>query len=164
MLCPRLIVLYNGKDEIPDVSQLYLSTAFRGKRTPIELVVTVYNINDGYNEEVKRKCPTLGEYSAFVSMVRKNQSEGMELKKAIGTAVKECIEKNILAEFLEKHKSEVINMLTTEWKLEDAIRVAKGEGEARGIAKGKMEGKAEVLSLMEQGYSLDEIKAKLNQH
>ncbi|MDR3237866.1 MAG: hypothetical protein LBT84_05115, partial [Spirochaetia bacterium] len=72
-----------------------------------------------------------------------------------------------------EHGAEVIDMLATEWKFEEALEVAKEEGleegieigeargEARGEAKGKAEGKAEVLDLMEQGYSIDEIKAKL---
>jgi flagellar biosynthesis/type III secretory pathway protein FliH len=68
-------------------------------------------------------------------------------------------------------------MLMTEFNLDDAKAVWQEEamekgielGESRGKAEGKAEGKEEgleigetkVLSLMEQGYSLDEIKAKL---
>jgi predicted transposase YdaD len=89
----------------------------------------------------------------------------MALEEALTSAVKECIAKGILAEFLIKHGAEVINMLATEWKIEDALEVAKEEGLEEGIEIGKAEGKAEVkmevLSLLEQGYSIDEIKAKL---
>jgi hypothetical protein len=130
-----------------------------------DFLITVLNINQGHNEDIKRKCPTLGEYSIFVATARKNKNQGMTLEEALIEAVKECIEKGILAKFLTKYKSEVINMFATEWKLEEALEVVKEEGieigEARGKMEGIAEGKMEVLSLMEQGYTLDEIKLKL---
>jgi len=76
---PEFIVLYNGKEPYPDRSTLRLSDAFKdtcgllGVENPapsLELIVQVYNINDGHNAEILRKSRTLGGYSAFVGKVR----------------------------------------------------------------------------------------------
>jgi len=68
----------------------------------------------------------LSGYSELVAEVNKN-CKTMELSDAIVAAVKTCISKGILLSFLESHASEVLNMLFTEWNLEDAIAVAKEE-------------------------------------
>jgi hypothetical protein len=161
----RLIVLYNGKRGLlPDVSYMHFADIYEeldekenGLVPDQDFLITVININKGHNEDIKRKCPTLGEYSIFVATARRNKNQGMTLEKALTRAVKECIYRGILAKFLTKYKLEVINMFATEWKLEEALEVVKEEG----IEEGEMRVKMEVLSLMEQGYSIDEIKAKL---
>jgi len=55
--------------------------------------------------------------------VNKNR-QSMELYEAIKLAVKTCISKNILVSFLERHSSEVLNMLIRgEWNIEEAMAV-----------------------------------------
>jgi hypothetical protein len=53
-------------------------------------------------------------------------------------------------------------MLTTEFKMEDAIAVWIEEGleigEARGLEIGEARGEARVLTLLESGHTLSEIK------
>ena len=46
-------------------------------------------------------------------------------------AIKECIEQGILAEYLEKYASEVINMLFQEWNWDDAKEVWQREAAER---------------------------------
>jgi predicted transposase YdaD len=62
------------------------------------------------------------------------------LGEAIQRAVEDCIEKGILADFLRLHSSEVINMLTAEFILEDALQVWKEEGKKEGMTEGMMKG------------------------
>ncbi len=50
------------------------------------------------------------------------------LEYCIKLEIKECIEKDILKEFLKQNGSEVINMLHIEFNLEDAKLVWKQEG------------------------------------
>jgi rubrerythrin len=52
--------------------------------------------------------------------VNKNR-QTMEQSEAIEAAIKSCVERKILVYFLEKHASEVLNMLFTEWNLDDAL-------------------------------------------
>ena len=53
--------------------------------------------------------------------VREYLKAGMDRDTAISRAVGDCIRQNVLKDFLEKHGSEVINMLFSEWNLDDAV-------------------------------------------
>jgi hypothetical protein len=163
---PELIVLYNGPDVPWDTRELKLSDAFEDASAwgidcsalPLELTVTVYNINPGHNEAILRKSETLYGYSAFIDMVRTFEQELNDLAAAIKKAVERCRERNILKEFLELHASEVINMLFTEWKDEEALEYRYKEGREEGEQKGQIK----VLELMRQGYTPEQIEAKLS--
>jgi len=125
---PEFFVLYNGKDEFPDSKELRLSDSYKSKdgSCSLELVATVYNINDGRNSEMVNRSPALHGYSELIAEVNKNR-ESMDLGDAIKAAIKSCIKRGILVYFLEKHASEVLNMLTTEWNWDDAKEVWKEE-------------------------------------
>jgi hypothetical protein len=141
---PEFYVLYNGKAEFPERKYLKLSDAFwnlsdiEGKSGLedlggcLELIVPILNIKQGFNKEMLRKSETLSGYAFFVDLVRQHIDAGCELEEAIQRAVEECIEKGILADFLRTHSSEVINVLTAEFKLEDALQVWKEEGREEG--------------------------------
>ncbi|MCL2194060.1 MAG: Rpn family recombination-promoting nuclease/putative transposase [Treponema sp.] len=118
---PIFIVLYNGRDPYPEHEVLRLSDAFRdtaGLRaenpggSALELVVHVYNINQGYNSELLGKCEALGGYSVFVSKVWEYRGT-MDLEDAMKAAIRYCIENNILRLFFESNSSEVMNMFIT---------------------------------------------------
>ena len=123
---PEFIVLYNGKEPYPNHNVLRLSDAFRNieglresKAASLELVVQVYNINYGHNQELLKKSETLDGYSFFVEKVREYEKE-LPFEEAMKRAIKYCIEHNILKRFLERNSSEVFNMLLTEWNMDDA--------------------------------------------
>jgi len=191
---PIFIVLYNGKAPFPAHKVLRLSDAFKnadGLRAEnpdgpaLELVVHVYNINQGYNAELMGKCETLKGYSVLVSKIWECR-ETMELEAAMEAAVRYCIDNDILRLFLKANSSEVLNMLITEWNLEEAQRAwlaqgraeGKVEGKAEGKAEGKVEGKAEgieigvgkgkkerdkeVLDFIAKGYTLEDIQKELS--
>jgi len=181
---PEFIVLYNGKGEFPDERELRLSDAFREppdhpeKYGSLDLTVRVLNINAGHNESVIRRSETLQGYVTFIRKVREGVDNGKGLSDAVTEAVKYCEEQQVLQPFLANHASEVVNMLTTEFKMEDAIAVWKEEGFAEGLEKGiekgleeglekgiekgleegREEGEARVFKLLELGYPLDKVK------
>jgi len=166
---PIFIVLYNGKDAYPEHTVLRLSDAFRdtaGLRATapdgpaLELVVHVYNINQGHNAALLARCETLGEYSAFVSKVREYRAT-MPLEDAMKAAIRHCIDNDILKLFLETHSSEVMNMLITEWNLEEAQKAwfDEGRNEGRNEERGKRD--KELLDLIGKGYTLEDIQREL---
>jgi len=164
--CPEFIVLYNGKAKYPDHSELKLSEAFKGieglKLTgtvPLELRVQVYNINQGHNPEILKKCKTLDNYSVFIDKIKEYQKNGLELEEAVNNAIEYCKKNNILKKFLEKHSSEVFNMLLTEWNWDDALEVAREEGLEEGVEKSRQH----FLELLDQDLTKEEIKQRLNQ-
>jgi len=116
---PAFIVLYNGKDPYPEHTVLRLSDSFMDTtglraKTPdtlaLELVVHVYNINKGYNAAMLEKCEALSGYSVLVSKIWEYR-ETMDLEGAMKSAIRYCIENDILRLFLETNSSEVINIL-----------------------------------------------------
>ena len=86
------------------------------------------------------KCPILKEYGQFIDTIRKYQDEGDE--DAYEHAIKECIRQGILADYLTKRGSEVVNMLVAEYDYEMDIEVQREEafeeGERLGCDKGEL--------------------------
>jgi hypothetical protein len=136
---PEFYVLYNGVKAFPEKMIYRLSDSFfrpAGGETALELAVTVYNVNRGFNEDIVKRSKNLFGYVTLVSKIRENEQTGMERPQAVKKAIKECLESDILAEYLKNHASEVSNMLLQEWKWEDAKAVWEKEAEARGEARG----------------------------
>ncbi|MCI9355843.1 MAG: hypothetical protein HFE58_13870, partial [Firmicutes bacterium] len=139
---PHCYVLYNGVRNYPKEKILKLSDAFLVQQNPpeLELTVKVININYKENHSIVQQCQYLKEYSYFISVVRTYLEKGLELNDAIIQAVKICIDKNVMKEFLEKNSSEVINMLFTEFDMNTAKEIwkeeAREEGRKEGFTKG----------------------------
>jgi hypothetical protein len=79
----------------------------------------------------------------------------MEQAEAVEAAIKSCVERNILVYFLEKHASEVLNMLFTEWNWDDAKQVWQEEA--------REERDNEILDLINKGYTLADIEKYLRE-
>jgi len=67
------------------------------------------------------RSENLRGYEFFIYLIREYLKAGMDRDSAISRAVADCIRQNVLKDFLEKHGSEVINMLFSEWNLDDAV-------------------------------------------
>jgi len=160
---PEFIVLYNGDKKFPDYKELKLSDSYNFK-TPdlyLELLVRVYNINKGRNADMALKSPVLSGYEEFIAEIKKNL-KSMELRDAIKLAVKDCINKNILVSFLNRHSSEVLNMLIRgEWNMEEALAVRYEEGHEDGIDIGRNKNRKEILRLIKKGYTTADIESHL---
>jgi hypothetical protein len=187
---PEFIVLYNGPDPFPDKDTLRLSDSFAdvsalglpaGAPPDLELVVRVYNINEGHNQDMVQKNETLNGYVRFIAKVREfetalsggknpadlSRDDRKELMKtAITQAVRWCIDHNILKPFLERNGSEVVNMLFGEWKLEEALVVEREEGREEGhedVARNALKEGASVEFIQKiTGLSTEAIRSLAN--
>ena len=101
-------------------------------------------------------------YSAFVAKVRECEKTAPDKEAAMKMAIQYCIRHDILKEILEAHASEVVNMLLTEWNLDDAKEVWWEEAWEEGEKKGREKTLHEVLELLKQGYRADQIEAELS--
>ena len=118
----------------------------------------IYNINQGHNEEIVRNCARLNGYSAFVAKAREFEKQVGDKTEAMKAAVKYCREHDILKEFLEENATEVINMLLTEWKMEDALAVRYEEGREEGWNEGREERDIEIAkNALARGLPIDMI-------
>ena len=153
---PNFIVFYNGTEKKEDSWINYLSEAYKNLsgEPNLELKVLTLNINEGHNGELMEQCQILREYAQYVAKVREYARE-TELDVAVEQAVNDCIQNNILTEFLRKNKSEVIAMSIFEYdKEEEEKKLRKAEFEA-----GREAGKKEIIQYMYSTgkYTLDEI-------
>lgn len=152
----NFIVFYNGTEKKEDSWINYLSEAYQNLsgEPNLELKVLTLNINEGHNGELMEQCQILREYAQYVAKVREYARE-TELDVAVEQAVNDCIQNNILTEFLRKNKSEVIAMSIFEYdKEEEEKKLRKAEFEA-----GREAGKKEIIQYMYSTgkYTLDEI-------
>ena len=130
---PHYVIFYNGIDkDIPDHMELRLSDAFEKPGGCLELTAQVYNINIGHNEELMRRCKPLHDYAQLVHLIRRNQDKGMELNQAVDEAVTECIRSGIMADFLRKHRSEVVGMILTEYNEEETLNKLRADEREQG--------------------------------
>lgn len=70
---PDFVVFYNGEKPLAERVELKLSDNFiiPTENPALELRVTILNINEGMNEELKEKCPALKQYMQYIDKVRK---------------------------------------------------------------------------------------------
>ena len=142
---PNFIVFYNGKDNLPEHSTQYLSSAFvvPTAEPALELKVTVLNINYGNNHKLMESCRYLNDYAAYVAMLRK-YAKSMPLNDAVEMTITECIQNNILADFLRKNRAEVTEMCLYEFNQEKYIaeerEIAEEKGQKRGEKIGQERG------------------------
>ena len=152
---PEFYVFYNGEKEQPLEQVLSLSDAFMNPagENSVELKVKVININSDKAHGILDKCGILKEYSQFISTVRKYSEEEGAIKKAI----KECIEKGILADYLKRKGSEVENMLIAEYSYEEDMQVKLQEG----IWQGRREGitlSADIFQMVKKNPDLTNVQ------
>ena len=108
------------------------------------------------------QCHILREYAQYIAKVWE-YARIFELNAAVEQAVNDCIQSGILAEFLRKHKSEVIAMSIFEYdKEEEEKKLRKAEYEAGkedGIKEGLKVGiNSGIKTMLNMGkYSFEEI-------
>ena len=152
---PEFIIFYNGEEERPERETLRLSDlyTFRGEdgRTEesdyrLELKAELLNICGDNNKALKDACRTLREYAIFTDKMR-TYAKTMDIEAAAERTIEECIRENVLREFLEKHRSEVVKVSIFEYDQEKHLRQEREqaweEGREAGIAEGKAAGIAE---------------------
>jgi len=164
---PEFIVLYNGKENYPEHHELRLSSAFKditdlklseNYSLPLELVVQIYNINQGCNQKILERSKYLNNYSFFVSKFYEYR-QYLSLEEAAIAVVKYCIEHDILREFLEEHGSEVENMLFHDITIEKIAEIRAKEA----YEEAQEEERKYFISLLDQDLSKEEIKQRLTQ-
>ena len=143
---PHFVVFYNGEEEQEAESELRLSQSFKQKtdKPELELIVKVLNINLDKNQDVLEACQLLKEYMLLVDRIRRYTAEYDDINLAVEQAVTECIEENILADFLRKNRTEAIEVSIFEYdekREKELIRKAEfAEGERVGLEKGERVG------------------------
>ena len=151
---PQFIIFYNGEKDQPDRSILKLSDAYSVKEEhpALELTAVMLNINRGHNERLKGMCKSLKDYSEYTERVRK-YVRTVPIEDAVEWAIQECIEEDILAEFLKQNRAEAKSVSIYEYDQEKHMRQeretfwedGRAVGRSEGRAEGRTEGRGELL-------------------
>ena len=185
---PHFVTFYNGLEKwIEEEEEIKLSDMYEipVDNPQLELKVRVININR--DADILSKCETLRGYMTFVNKTRcKTQVERKDVKQAVLEAIDECMEENILVDFFEKHREEVVEVSIYDYDEEKVRKTladeAREEGEQlkvvlliiKKVKKSKSlptiasELEADIRPIYDAvvasapEYDIEEIKAKLN--
>ena len=126
---PTFVVFYNGKQKMDEESELRLSDAFVKKQENpnLEVIVKVKNINMGNSQELFEKCRPMRDYMIFVDKVRRYSQE-QTLEDAVEQAIRECMEEDVMADFLKRNRAEVVKMCLYEYDEEKQREFDREEG------------------------------------
>ena len=162
---PQYVVFYNGDTNKPERYKMKLSDAFDfpnedeklriGKAVDYEWTADIININtkkiredlDNNNEisivGLNKNCDALYDYIKYVSRIKANQKNGMDIKAAVDEAIDWAIEKNLLEGFFAEQKAEVTAMCLTEFDQELYDKNRRREGYEEGKLDGAHENAVE---------------------
>ena len=149
---PEFYVFYNGEKKVEKECTMKLSDAYiEQQEDPVcEMKVKFTNIRgtEGLNLPVVQKCDILKQYCEFMEIMLRYKAESKNLatrdeRKALyRKALQEAISKNILADYLTRKGTEVINMFDGEYDYELDIQAKTEDAREEGIATGLAQGQA----------------------
>ena len=126
---PHFVTFYNGLEKwIEDEDEIRLSDMYEipTDNPELELKVRVININEDVH--ILNKCKTLRDYMTFVNKVRfKMGVEGDNVRIAVTEAMNECIDEDILVDFFEQHREEVVEVSIYDYDEEEVRKVLAKE-------------------------------------
>lgn len=167
---PQYYVLYNGNKKVADKQVLKLSDSFivPPKDGIFEWTATVLNINPGHNEPLLSACKPLKEYAILISTIKEYRQKYDDKNVAIEKAIEECINCNVLKDFLLERKAEAMHTLLTEYDEEAVMegfrQRAYEEGEADGIVKGELQLLvSNICKKMTKNKSIEQIADELEE-
>ncbi len=165
---PVYIVFFNGVDDIPEQMELRLSDAFGAtdNQPAVEVIAHVYNINYGRNRQLMERCQRLHDYAYLIQQVRYYTDQGLTLEAAIDRAVSDCIQQNVMKEFLLKHRGEVCEVILTEYDHELHLRSEKKLSFEEGVEAGEQRNIQQsihfmILDHLELNVPVERIMRKL---
>ena len=131
---PSFVIFYNGVQSQPDKSEFLLSELFHPTtdEPALALKAVMLNINKGHNQELMNACHTLRDYSEYVARIRTYSGE-LPFADAVKKAITECIQENILRDFLLKNRAEAKAMSIYEYDEEKTMRMFRKETLEDGI-------------------------------
>ena len=132
---PELYVIYVGKDKVNNKT-ISLNKEYFNNKSPIDLKIKVITESEKNN--------IVGEYIEFSKITNKLVKKYGYKKVTAERIVNECIKKNILTEYLEDRREEVVDIMgilfdqdtVTEFYENEIYENGKSVGIQQGIQKG----------------------------
>ncbi|MDD7417726.1 MAG: Rpn family recombination-promoting nuclease/putative transposase [Treponemataceae bacterium] len=162
---PEFYVFYNGQRKPKHSDTLKLSDAFIEPQEKPQCELTVkfadINLKHEQNLPILQSCDILKQYCEFMEIIFRYQSElkknptSEEAQNCYEKAIHEAISRNILAEYLTRKGSEVINMFIGEYdydldmqvKAEEAFEDGKEAGLEQGAHDNAVQNTRNLLAM-----------------
>lgn len=163
---PQFYVFYNGNETFPVEKTMHLSDAYLDKTVVpmLELNVKVLNINLPANHDILGKCKPLYEYAWFIQRIKEYLATGNDRDAAIILAVEDCKREDIMVDFVREYGSEAVNMLFTQFNMDDALEVSYEEGFEDGRTEGENHKLIQlVCRLLQRGKEASVIAEELEE-
>ena len=171
---PKYIVFYNGTKEREPVEKIRLSDAFMTEDPfhEFEWTATMINLNKGKNEKLLSKCKPLSDYMVLINKINCYKKTEKSLMDAVNQAINECIEENVLADFLRKHRGDIMSTCLTEFDeelykeglLEEGHRLGLAEGHELGLTEGQKAANIDnAKKLFQNGAPYALVRASITQ-
>ena len=108
--------------------------------------VRVINVNYEKGAALLEKCRLLSDYSQLVHIAKINYQRTHDLDTAVSEAVTECMEKDILRNFLKENGGEIMSFLYDMLTKEEMEEIREHDGYVRGLKDGHTSGVKEGLA------------------
>ena len=157
---PEFYVFYDGEDTSFEHKELRLSDAFKTPSDKLELVVHVYNLATGKNEDLKKICRPLRDYSIFSNHYKLLRKQGLDIDEAVRDTIRYCIDNDVMKNYLLHNESEVIDMFGFEWNEKEEREALLEAGRINSIRELLSAGLVTLDALKASGrYSPEELAA-----
>ena len=150
---PELYVIFTGERKvIPD--RITLSQEFfEGEDVAIEAKVKIL---------YKESEDIIGQYIIFCKVYNEQRKKFGRTEKTINETIRICMNRNVLKEYLESHKREVISMMMTLFEEEQIMKAYTKDVLEQGIEQGIKKGEDSFSLLMTKLFEAGRIQdAKL---
>lgn len=161
---PYFVTFYNGREKWNDDELTLVKMFERNVENPkVNLKVDVIDING--DAEILNKCKSLRGYMTFVEKVRhKTDVEKLDVKEAVTEAMDECIDEDILVDFFEEHREEVVEVSIYDYDEEKVRKTLADEAREEGIEQGETLAKiAIIIKKVKKSKSFPTIAAELEE-
>ena len=136
---PELYVIFTGERKvIPDILTLS-QEFFEGEDVAIEAKVKIL---------YKESEDIIGQYIIFCKVYNEQRKKFGRTEKTINETIRICMNRNVLKEYLESHKREVISMMMTLFEEEQIMKAYTKDVLEQGIEQGRI---LQLIKLVESG-------------
>ena len=129
---PEIYMLYTGDEERAEKELSLADTYFGGDASNVELKVKVL-----YGDDTDA---IISQYVKFTSVYRKMRKQYGNTQETVLKTIEECVERNILGEFLTQQKGEVVDIMMalfdSEINQQMLVNSERAEGHAEGLSEG----------------------------
>ena len=157
---PKYIVFYNGTSRRAPIEKLRLSDAFihEDVHHEFEWTATMINLNKGKNEELLSKCKPLSDYMILINKINCYKKSEATLHDAVERAINECMEEDVLTDFLRKQRGDVMLTCLTEFSEQLYKKGLLEEGRELGIEEASIDN---ARNLFKNGASFELVRASI---